>query len=138
MGHDKKKSFCPHCGRVMRIDNIPISQILEEGGLRHVAGKCVLDFKELKAFYNGKTVNLTPKAWRLLAVLIAAEGSPVSRDELLTLVFNFDSTTTRTVDTFVYVIRKSIGNHIKTVHGYGYSWCPEPPVTPRYKAKSRA
>lgn len=73
---------------------------------------------------EGQTVELTPKEFDLLVLLVQNPGRPFSRDELLDRIWkNEYEVTDRTVDTHVQRLRKKLGAHaeaIQTVWGVGY------------------
>ncbi|MCC7365626.1 MAG: sensor domain-containing protein [Dehalococcoidia bacterium] len=72
---------------------------------------------------DGAEVDLTPKEFELLALLIQNPGRPFSRDELLDRIWRNDyEITDRTVDTHVQRLRKKLGAQaeaIQTVWGVG-------------------
>lgn len=113
---------CHHCGQLMIVKNITIPMILDGTGMVHSVQDVTLDFGNLVAKKCGKPVKITKGHWRLLAVLIAANGDIVTRDYIFTVCYETKSTTNRSVDTHVAEIRKRIGNVIGTVHGIGYRW----------------
>jgi DNA-binding response OmpR family regulator len=92
-------------------------------------GDVRLDFKSLVAYKGKKKLNLTPKQFILLKFLIAHEGEAVSRETILNEVWGYDIyPTTRTVDTFIYHLRKKIEKdpdhpvHLITVPWAGYKF----------------
>ncbi len=102
----------------------------------HVLPDVRLDFKTMTAIRKGKPVKLTKTMWRLMAILIAAGGDLVTRKDLNVLCFDSISMNIRSLDTFFAMIRKLLGNIIKTHHGLGYSWCPDGYVV-KYTMHSR-
>ena len=75
----------------------------------------------------GAPVELTPKEFDLLRVLLAAGGAVVPREQLLRQVWGYrSSTTTRTLDTHIAELRRklepepSAPRHIVTVRTVGY------------------
>jgi two-component system, OmpR family, alkaline phosphatase synthesis response regulator PhoP len=94
-----------------------------------VMGDLRIDPAALRAFCGQQCVELTRREVALLHVLFERNGKPVSRNDLLDLVWgpNFmpDS---RALDQFISSLRKKIErNHakpeiIKTVHGIGYRY----------------
>ncbi len=65
--------------------------------------------KQLEVKDNGKKVRLTEKETAILKYLYRASGKPVSRDELLTEVWGYNSgVTTHTLETHVYRLRQKI------------------------------
>ncbi len=70
----------------------------------------------------GQPVSLTPTEMRLLLEFSAAPGSVLSRDRLLTSVWDYEwGGDTRVVDVHVQRLRTKIGqDRIETVRGFGY------------------
>ena len=70
----------------------------------------------------GEVVSLTPTEMRLLLEFSAAPGSVLTRDRLLTSVWDYDwGGDTRVVDVHVQRLRTKIGqDRIETVRGFGY------------------
>ena len=92
--------------------------LLEDGPLR-------VDVGEHTASVAGQPVELTPKEFDLLALLVRHPGRAFARDYLLDKVWGHDygGLDTRTVDTHVLRLRKKlgpIGDRIETVWGVGY------------------
>lgn len=80
--------------------------------------------------FNGAAINLTPKEFEMMGLLLQNKKSVFSRDKLIESVWGFDSNTEgRTVDSHVRNIRDKcrkagfpIDVHLKTVWGIGYKW----------------
>jgi DNA-binding response OmpR family regulator len=92
--------------------------LLEDGSLR-------IDVGEHTVSVNGRGVELTPKEFDLLALLVRNPGRVFARDYLLEKVWGYDygGLDTRTVDTHVLRLRKKlgpVGDRIETVWGVGY------------------
>jgi DNA-binding response OmpR family regulator len=90
-----------------------------------------VDFRSYEASRAGVPVEMTPKEYQLLRLLVARAGEVVTRDELLNEVWGYDSyPNTRTVDNHVASLRaklepdKTSPRHIQTVHGVGYKFVP--------------
>ena len=83
-----------------------------------------LERNSLKLFLNGETIDLTATEFKLLRLLIEADGEPQLRDDLLREVWGYDENVmTRTLDTHVKRLREKLGdyaNYIETVRGVGY------------------
>ncbi|MDR1663740.1 MAG: response regulator transcription factor [Clostridiales bacterium] len=79
---------------------------------------------EMRAVYrNGQPVELTPKEYELLEILVANRNLALSRDKLLERVWGYDfSGDSRTVDVHIQRLRKKLGweSRIKTVYKMGY------------------
>ena len=90
-------------------------------------GGCQVDFQQLTCQRDGVDIPLTAREFRILAVLAAAYGRPVSRDEFLDKAWDHDAyPTTRTVDNQIVALRQKLEpdpahpRHLLTVHGVGY------------------
>ncbi len=91
------------------------------------AGELVLDKKRRQVFVSGREVELTPKEFDLLALLMSHRGEPIDRETLLEQVWGYGFPGgSRTVDVHVRRLRQKIGDDpydpkfIETVHGVGY------------------
>ena len=71
-------------------------------------------------------MKLAKKEYELLMLLIRNRGSVVSRDRILSEVWQMsDDIETRTVDAHIRNLRKKIGtSRIATVVGFGYRYDP--------------
>jgi DNA-binding response OmpR family regulator len=90
-------------------------------------GEVVVDFKRLTCHRGDEGIQLTAREFRMLEVLAAAHGRPVSRDEFLDKAWDYHAfPTTRTVDNQILALRQKLEpdpanpRHIVTVHGVGY------------------
>ena len=90
-------------------------------------GETVIDFRRLRAFTGTQALILTDKEFEILRYLAERAGKIVSRDELLHLVWGYESPpATRTVDNFIFRLRQKIERDprhpqfIHTVYGDGY------------------
>jgi DNA-binding response OmpR family regulator len=88
-----------------------------------------VDFRSYEARRGGALVDMAPKEYQLLRLLVARAGEVVTRAELLNEVWGYDSyPNTRTVDNHVASLRaklepdKSGPRHVQTVHGVGYKF----------------
>src|SRR5579883_2296297 len=83
-----------------------------------------VDLSQHVASVEGTLVDLTPKEFDLLALLVRNPGRAFSRDYLIEKVWGYDAGgSDRTVDTHVLRLRKklgSVGDRIETVWGIGY------------------
>lgn len=91
------------------------SAVYDDGELR-------IDGRTLRVYVGGEEVRLAKKELELLMMLVRNRPSVVSRDRILTEVWQVaDDVETRTVDAHVRNLRKKIGkDRITTVIGYGY------------------
>lgn len=88
-------------------------------------GNLQIILKQRKVIVNDEMLDLTPKEFDLLALLLSSPERVYTRDELLDLVWGIDYIGgTRTVDIHIQRLRKKLGNDFKnileTVHGVGY------------------
>ena len=91
-----------------------------------------LDPREVQAYVEGESAELTPTEFRLLYQLALERGRVVTRDELLQKVWGRREThRDRTVDVFVRRLRQKIDRNasrhsfIQTRFGVGYKLEPE-------------
>ncbi len=91
-----------------------------EGLLRF--GDLEIDTDGMEVRRAGEPVSLTPTEMRLLLEFSGAPGSVLSRDRLLTSVWDYEwGGDTRVVDVHVQRLRGKIGqDRIETVRGFGY------------------
>ena len=94
-------------------------------------GDVVVDFRRLEATRAGEPLELSPREFALLACLDARRGKVVTREQLLQLVWGYESLPlTRTVDVHVAKLRRKIEpdpaspRFLRTVHGRGYRFTP--------------
>ena len=83
----------------------------------------VIDLTGHTAKVNDKDVDLSPKEFELLEVLIKNQNIALSREKLLELAWGYDyAGETRTVDTHIQKLRSKLGweSHIKTLYKLGY------------------
>jgi DNA-binding response OmpR family regulator len=89
--------------------------VYDDGHLR-------IDGRTLRVYVDGEEVKLAKKELELLWMLVRNRPSVVSRDRILSEVWQVaDDVETRTVDAHIRNLRKKIGkDRITTVIGYGY------------------
>jgi DNA-binding response OmpR family regulator len=90
-------------------------------------GDTTIDFRRLRAFKGKHELVLTDREFEILRHLAERAGGVVSREELLRLVWGYsDAPLTRTVDNFVFRLRRKIERdphhpqYIRTAYGDGY------------------
>lgn len=89
-------------------------------------GDLKIDLAQRRVQYKGDFIDLTPQEFSLLYVLTQAEGSPLSRSELLRRAWPDAIDNPRTIDTHVLSLRKKIETDprqpslIQTVRNVGY------------------
>ncbi|HEU4952576.1 MAG TPA: response regulator transcription factor [Holophagaceae bacterium] len=92
------------------------------------SGPFRFDLPRLEAVRDDQIMDLTPREFRLLEILITHPGRTHSRQELLQLAWEPDARPTpRTVDVHIANLRKKLGDeggkpYIATVGGEGYRW----------------
>ena len=86
-----------------------------------------VDFKRFQMFKDGNEIKLTSAEFKILKLLMASKGEPVSRHTILGDIWNSE-VTTRTVDTHIWNLREKMEKdpsnpkHIITVHRIGYKF----------------
>jgi DNA-binding response OmpR family regulator len=92
-----------------------------------------LDPKNVQAYVEGRSAEVTPTEFRLLYALAMDQGRVLTRDELLQRVWGRRAThRDRTVDVFVRKLREKIDRRaprhtfLQTRYGVGYKLEPEP------------
>lgn len=83
----------------------------------------VIDLTGRTAKVDGREIDLSPREFELLEVLIKNRNIALSRDKLLELAWGYDyAGETRTVDTHIQKLRSKLGweNRIKTLYKLGY------------------
>jgi DNA-binding response OmpR family regulator len=110
--------------RGVRPQEVSRGETIERGELR-------IDPREVQAFVNGLSTDLTPTEFRLLYALALEDGRVVTRDELLQRLWGRREThRDRTVDVFVKKVREKLDKHgashtyIQTRYGVGYKFEP--------------
>lgn len=80
-----------------------------------------------EAYFKGDLLELTPKEFELLLYLVKNKGRVLTRDQLLSAVWNYDFVgDTRIVDVHISHLREKIEEntkkpiYIKTIRGLGY------------------
>ncbi|MGB8002575.1 MAG: response regulator transcription factor, partial [Anaerobacillus sp.] len=80
-----------------------------------------------ESFFQGKMMEVTPKEFELLVYLVRHKGRVLTREQLLSAVWNYDFVgDTRIVDVHVSHLREKIEEntrkpeYIKTIRGLGY------------------
>ncbi len=89
-------------------------------------GELRIDEKAFRVYHRGQEVKLAKKELELLLLLVRNRGSVISRDRILSEVWQMsDDVETRTVDAHIRNLRKKIGTErITTVVGFGYRYDP--------------
>jgi two-component system alkaline phosphatase synthesis response regulator PhoP len=95
----------------------------KQEAIRH--GQLYLNMPQRSVQLHGDTLELTPKEFDLLALLLAHPDRVYTRDDLLELVWSMEYIGgTRTVDIHIQRLRKKLGEPyqalLQTVYGIGY------------------
>lgn len=92
-------------------------------------GDVAVDFRKKIATKAGREIHLTAREFNLLRLLAGCEGQVVSRETILNKVWEYEKfPTTRTIDTFMYNMRRKIEDdpaaprHLITVPWLGYKF----------------
>jgi DNA-binding response OmpR family regulator len=92
-----------------------------------VAGDIRLDPAQRTATRGGRRLELSPREFALLETLLAAEGTPLSAEELLSRVWDeYADPFSNVVKVTIARLRRKLGEPpaIETVPGAGYRACP--------------
>ena len=82
-----------------------------------------VDMGSRKVYRGDEKINLTPKEYALLEVLINHRNLALSREKLISMVWTYDyEGDTRTVDVHIQQLRQKLGlkDRIKTIYKVGY------------------
>ena len=82
-----------------------------------------VDMGSRKVYRGNEKINLTPKEYALLEVLINHRNLALSREKLISMVWTYDyEGDTRTVDVHIQQLRQKLGlkDRIKTIYKVGY------------------
>ena len=92
-----------------------------------IIGDVELDIQRLRATKNGKAIDVSPREFEILQLLILHQGETVSREQLLHQIWGeHASLYTRTIDAHITRLRQkiepnpAIPQYIITVHRVGY------------------
>lgn len=82
-----------------------------------------IDIDSRRVTRLGAEIHLTPTEFDLILGLAKANGTVLTREDLLTSVWGYpDGSGARTVDSHIRSLRRKLGDHvIRTVHGVGYA-----------------
>ena len=93
------------------------------------AGDITLDRMAHQVTIEGRNIDLSYKEFELLAYFMENNGIALSREKILTSVWNYDYFgDARTIDTHVKKLRSKLGekgNLIATIWGLGYKFSPD-------------
>jgi DNA-binding response OmpR family regulator len=93
------------------------------------SGPFIIDMFAQKAYKSGEELDLTPREFGLMKLLVKNSGRAFSRDELLNEVWGYDFVgDPKTVDVHVRRLREKIEDisgaplYLETIWGVGYRW----------------
>ena len=90
------------------------------------AGGITVDEEAHEVFVDGKSIRLSVKEFELLVYFIRNKGLALSREKILSAVWEFDYLgEARTIDTHVKMLRSKLGKYgkyIRTIWGMGYKF----------------
>jgi two-component system alkaline phosphatase synthesis response regulator PhoP len=102
---------------------------VNKGPTQYCFGDVKIDFEKFIAVRKGKPLDLTPREFDILRLLIQSRGEVVTRDRLLDEVWGYEVyPDTRTVDTHILKLRQKLEDdpanprHILTIYGEGYKF----------------
>lgn len=94
------------------------------------SGRLTVNYARHEAHISGKRLDLSPKEFEILFLLLRKTGRVMTRQFLMERIWGRPySNTSRVIDTHIKNIRKSLGDmqdYLVTIEGLGYKW--EPPV----------
>ncbi len=105
-----------------------VTENYEPQGHRLSFGTAVLNTLTRRLELDGKPVELTPKEYELLLVLVRNKNRVIPRDTLLSRIWGIEfEGESRVVDSHIKKLRAKLGpesGHIRTVIGVGYQFEP--------------
>ncbi|WP_410983457.1 winged helix-turn-helix domain-containing protein [Bacillus cereus] len=111
--------------RRTKLQEEQVPEVQDENSINIVDLKISPEFYE--AYFQGEKLELTPKEFELLVYLAKNKGRVLTRDQLLSAVWNYDfAGDTRIVDVHISHLRDKIEKntkkpaYIKTIRGLGY------------------
>jgi DNA-binding winged helix-turn-helix (wHTH) protein len=106
-------------------------------------GDCVIDTETRQVLRQGAEVLLSPKAYRLLMLLVDARPKAVAREALYEALWPDTFVVEANLSNLVGEIRGGLGDSahgarfIRTLHGFGYAFSADVEVTPIDAAEPR-
>jgi two-component system, OmpR family, alkaline phosphatase synthesis response regulator PhoP len=112
--------------RVKQLEESKVATQMEESEKIQV-GELEVYPNNYESFFQGEMMEVTPKEFELLVYLVRHKGRVLTREQLLSAVWNYDFVgDTRIVDVHVSHLREKIEQntrkpeYIKTIRGLGY------------------
>jgi two-component system alkaline phosphatase synthesis response regulator PhoP len=100
-----------------------------KGPIQYCFGDVKIDFEKFVAVRKGRPLDLTPREFDILRLLIQCRGEVVTRDRLLDEVWGYEAyPSTRTVDSHILKLRQKLEDdpanpkYILTIYGEGYKF----------------
>jgi DNA-binding response OmpR family regulator len=96
---------------------------LGTSNLRRTIGNVTVDLKVGSAYIEGQKIDLTPKEFKILAILWENMGEVTGRDKILKSVWEQTHVSDRVIDNHVTSLRKKLGGStikIESVYSEGY------------------
>jgi DNA-binding winged helix-turn-helix (wHTH) protein len=95
--------------------------------MRYLFGTCALDVDSRRLFRDGSPVRLSPRGFKLLAMLLEQRSRALSKNGLLGALWPDTFVSETNLATLVTEIRSAIGDakpwhYVRTLHGFGYSF----------------
>ncbi len=106
-------------------------------GMAFRLGLCTFDPETRELFRGGRSIALSPKAFRLLEALIERRPKAVSKDELHTVLWPQTYVSEGSLARLVNEARQAIGDSaeeprfLRTIHGFGYAFSGAIATEPR-------
>lgn len=100
-------------------------------------GDCVFDSDVRALLRQGEDVHLSPKAFRLLEMLLESRPKPLSKKALMKGLWPDACVTEGNLTNLVLEVRSALGDdarhprYLRTVHRFGYSFCGQTDETAR-------
>lgn len=112
--------------RSQQVNVVEVEQVDDQQALIMISGLKIYPDR-YEAFFNEDLLELTPKEFELLVYLAKNKGRVLTRDQLLSAVWNYDFVgDSRIVDVHISHLREKIEidtrkpQYIKTIRGHGY------------------
>lgn len=113
---------------ILRIDHVLKSHLHQQSARISLPQKIILDLNKMCVEQSSGEIGfIALRDFRVLKILIERSPKPVSRDEMLDLIWGDDHfPTQRTVDNCIVrlrqILRDTDGTLIRSVRGMGYQW----------------
>jgi DNA-binding winged helix-turn-helix (wHTH) protein len=111
-------------------------------GVRLAFGDCTLDSETRELFRKERPAHLSPKAFRLLELLLEGRPKAFSKEEIHAKIWPDAFVSEATLASLIAEIREAIGEDakdarsIRTVHGFGYAFAGAASEVPRERRET--